>query len=219
MISRYGVTTSFLTTGLFNSIVDDSPEHLRGMIQLLTGGEAASATHFRRALDALPEMELINVYGPTETTTFAASYSATRLWSAGAKSIPIGKPIRDTRLYVLDKRRQPVPIGVEGELYIGGEGVARGYVGRPDLSAERFVAERTGVPRAARQDEAVVDEDERRRDEAQQIEVVRTTRIEKHGRSAADPGFARSANGPEVDQGCVSAPTRTTVRPRTIPLR
>jgi amino acid adenylation domain-containing protein len=147
VISKYGVTTSFLTTGLFNSIVDDSPAHLRGMIQVLTGGEAASATHFRRALDALPELELINAYGPTETTTFAASYSVTSSWCADAKSIPIGKPIRDTRLYVLDKRRQPVPIGVEGELYIGGEGVARGYVGRPDLSAERFVADPfTGSP-------------------------------------------------------------------------
>ncbi|HEY8852940.1 MAG TPA: beta-ketoacyl synthase N-terminal-like domain-containing protein, partial [Gemmatimonadaceae bacterium] len=140
----FRVTTLWLTASLFNAIVDDDAEQLRGLGQLLIGGEALSVPHVRHAIEVLPGTQLINGYGPTETTTFAICYRIPQVLPRDLKSIPIGKPIRDTRLYVLDSRGEPVPVGVEGELYIGGEGLARGYVGRPELSAERFSADPFG---------------------------------------------------------------------------
>jgi len=138
-ISEMGVTTAWLTAGLFNSVIDDDGEQLRGLSQLLVGGEALSVPHIRRALEVLPNTQLINGYGPTESTTFAVTYRIPRSIPRDAISIPIGRPIRDTRLYILDALKQPVPIGVEGELHIGGNGLARGYLGRPDLDSERFL--------------------------------------------------------------------------------
>jgi len=139
LIADYGVNTAWLTAALFNSIVDDDPEHLRGLRQLLVGGEALSPRHVRGALDALPNTELINGFGPTECTTFTTTYSIPHDLPASCKSIPIGRPITDTALYVLDDNRRLVPIGADGELYVGGLGLARGYLARPDLDAERFV--------------------------------------------------------------------------------
>lgn len=145
-IGRHGVTTMWLTSALFNAIVDDDPTCLRGLRQILVGGEALSPRHVRRAMDALPETRFINGYGPTETTTFACCHSIPRDLEAGARSIPIGRPIRDTHVYVLDPSRELVPVGEVGELYIGGDGLARGYLARPELTAERFVPDpfRTG---------------------------------------------------------------------------
>jgi amino acid adenylation domain-containing protein len=140
-VADFGVTTMWLTAGLFNTIVDEAPEQLRGVRQLLTGGEALSVPHIRRAYALLGDVELINGYGPTETTTFAATHAIPRDLPADLRSIPIGRPIRETRLYVLDAQRAPVPVGVIGELYIGGEGLAIGYLGRADLTAERFLAD------------------------------------------------------------------------------
>ena len=139
LIAAHGVTTAWLTAALFNAIVDDDPAQLRGLRQLLVGGEALSMPHIRRALAALPDTELINGYGPTECTTFTTTYSIPRTVPAGAISIPIGRPIADTQVFVLDEERRRVPLGAEGELYVGGAGLARGYLGRPDLDAERFV--------------------------------------------------------------------------------
>ncbi len=138
-IERYGVTTAWLTAALFNTVVDEDARSLAGLRQLLTGGEALSVTHVRRALEAMPHTEIINGYGPTETTTFATCHSIARPLPEGLRAIPIGRPIRDTRVYVLDPNRELVPIGEVGELYIGGDGLARGYLGRNELTAERFV--------------------------------------------------------------------------------
>jgi len=138
-IGRHGVTTMWLTSALFNAIVDDDPSCLRGLRQILVGGEALSPRHVRRAMDALPGTRFINGYGPTETTTFACCHAIPRELDPGARSIPIGRPIRDTRVYVLDPSRALVPIGEVGELHIGGDGLARGYLARPELTAERFV--------------------------------------------------------------------------------
>jgi amino acid adenylation domain-containing protein len=139
-IERHGARIAWLTAALFNAIVDENAQKLRGLQQLLIGGEALSVAHVRKAYAALPNVTIINGYGPTECTTFAATYRIPRDIDAIARSIPIGSPIADTTLYVLNSRGEPVPIGVIGELHIGGAGLARGYLARPELTAERFVA-------------------------------------------------------------------------------
>ena len=138
-IREQHVTTAWLTAALFNAVVDDSPLHLQGLRQLLIGGEALSVPHVRRALAALPGIALINGYGPTECTTFTATYRIPHDLPADARSVPIGRPINDTTTYVLSPAMRPVPIGLVGELYVGGRGLARGYLKRPELTAERFV--------------------------------------------------------------------------------
>ncbi len=138
-IVRHGVTTLWLTAGLFHQVVDDAPECLAGVRQLLAGGDVLSPGHVRRALDRLaPGGVLINGYGPTENTTFTCCHRLTREAEADA-AVPIGRPIRGTRVEILDPRLLPVLPGVGGELCAGGDGLARGYAGRPDLTAERFV--------------------------------------------------------------------------------
>lgn len=138
-LAKHNVDTLWLTAGLFNAIIDQDASILRGVKQLLTGGEAMSIAHARRALAALPDTTIINGYGPTETTTFAATYKLPSELPKGCSSIPIGKPIGNTSLIVLDTLGRPVPLGVPGELYIGGPGVARGYLHRPELSSPVFV--------------------------------------------------------------------------------
>jgi acyl-CoA synthetase (AMP-forming)/AMP-acid ligase II/acyl carrier protein len=108
---------------------------------LLAGGDVLSTPQVRRVLTELPTCRLINGYGPTEGTTFTCCHTVT-IESARRSSVPIGRPIANTRVYVLDQNRQPVPFGDEGELWIAGDGVARGYVNRPELTAERFVVHR-----------------------------------------------------------------------------
>jgi len=139
-IERHGVSTLWLTAALFNAVIDERPTALRGLRQLLTGGEALSLPHVKRALAALPGVALINGYGPTESTTFTCCQRIPNPLPEDWATIPIGRPIGNTTVYILDARGQPVPDGVEGELYIGGAGLARGYIGAPTLTAERFVA-------------------------------------------------------------------------------
>lgn len=135
---RYGgVNTAFLTASLFNLLVDEDPDALAGLRHLLVGGEALSPLHLRRALAALPKCRFSNAYGPTETTTFACCFD-TRALPAQAAAVPIGLPIANTECYVLDRQLNPAPIGVAGELFIGGAGLARGYLHQPGLTAERF---------------------------------------------------------------------------------
>ncbi len=138
-VREHQVTTLWLTAGLFNQMVDDRLDDLRGVRQLLAGGDVLSVRHVRRVLDELPACRLINGYGPTEATTFSCCYTAPRPLPEACESLPIGGPIANTRAYVLDRHLSPVPVGVPGELYIGGDGLARGYLGRPGLTAERFV--------------------------------------------------------------------------------
>jgi amino acid adenylation domain-containing protein len=140
LIEERGVTTAFFAAALFSQIVEAGLERYGSVRQLLAGGDVLSAPHVRRALAALPDCQVINGYGPTENTTFTCCYSVPRDWPA-ADAVPIGRPISNTRAYVLDAHRNPVPIGVAGELYAGGDGVALGYLDRPALTAERFVAD------------------------------------------------------------------------------
>ena len=138
-VRTHGVTAVLFTTAFFNAVVDEAPDALRGLRQILVGGEAMSAAHVARAAALVPEARFVNGYGPTETTTFAVCYAVTPPLSPNATSVPIGRPIAGTEVYVLGRHREPVPVGVPGELYIGGAGLARGYINRPDLTAERFV--------------------------------------------------------------------------------
>src|SRR5713101_6278412 len=141
LIRKHKVTTAWLTASLFNAIIDEAPGELLGLEQLLTGGEALSVTHIRRALDLLPSVQLINGYGPHESTTFTCCYSIPRQLSENVLSIPIGRPIGNTQVYILDRYLNPVPSGVPGELHIGGAGVARGYLNRPELTQEKFIVD------------------------------------------------------------------------------
>jgi len=144
-----GVTTMFVTTALFNLMARELPDGFRSLKNLLFGGEAADADAVRRVLRWGKPARLMNVYGPTETTTFASWFLIEDL-PEDATSVPIGRPLANTTFYVLDANRQPVPVGVPGELYIGGDGVASGYLNRPKLEAGKFVADWFSASPAAR---------------------------------------------------------------------
>ncbi|MCC7501656.1 MAG: amino acid adenylation domain-containing protein [Flavobacteriales bacterium] len=138
LIREQQVSTVWFTAGLFNLLVDDHLERLRGLKHILTGGDVLSVPHVKKAVKVLGANVLINGYGPTENTTFTCCHPI----ADGAEikgSVPIGKPIHHTTVHVLDEHMRPVPIGRKGELYAGGDGVALGYWNRPDLTAERFV--------------------------------------------------------------------------------
>ncbi len=139
VIKDYNVTTIWLTAALFNTLITEAPECLQGVKEILTGGEALSVAHIKRAQQLLPNTQLINGYGPTENTTFTCCYRLPNPLEDNVTSIPIGKAIANTEVYILDTKLQPVPIGEAGELYIGGDGLARGYLNRPDLTAEKFI--------------------------------------------------------------------------------
>ncbi|WP_254775198.1 polyketide synthase [Pseudoxanthomonas sp. GM95] len=144
-IRRHNVRIGWLTAALFNAIVDVDAQDLRGLTQLFTGGEALSVAHVRKAQAALPGLSIRNGYGPTECTTFSLTHSIPDDLPPDLRAIPIGRPIADTTLLVLNARGEPVPVGVIGELYIGGLGLALGYLNRVELTAERFVIDPTGA--------------------------------------------------------------------------
>jgi aspartate racemase len=134
----FQITILWLTAGWFHQMVDAQTDGLKGLRYLLAGGEALSVPHVLKAIRELPRCQLVNGYGPTEGTTFTCCHPIPASWPGGA-SVPIGKPINQTRVFILDKYHTPVPIGVAGELYIGGDGLALGYLNRPELTAEKFV--------------------------------------------------------------------------------
>jgi len=139
VLERERVTVLFMTTALFNEYAFAIPHALTRLRVLLCGGERNDPAAFAQLLrgEMRPE-HLIHCYGPTETTTFAITHEVTEV-AEGTASIPIGRPIGNTRVYILDAQGEPVPVGVAGELHIGGVQIARGYLNRPELTAERFV--------------------------------------------------------------------------------
>jgi amino acid adenylation domain-containing protein len=137
-IARHGVTTMWLTAGLFHLMVDNNLDGLKPLRQLLAGGDVLSPPHIVKALRGLPGCRLINGYGPTENTTFSCCYTVPRDYT-GAGPLPIGRAIRQTEALVLDESLRPVASGADGELFVGGAGVALGYLNRPELTTERFI--------------------------------------------------------------------------------
>jgi amino acid adenylation domain-containing protein len=138
-IADEGITTMWLNASLFNTIVDQEATVLAPLEQLLIGGEALSVEHVRRAYRHLPRTQIINGYGPTENTTFSCTFAIPRDLPPSSPSVPLGSPIAHSTVHVLDERMRPVPRGVIGELYLGGDGVARGYRAQPELTAQRFL--------------------------------------------------------------------------------
>ncbi|MCH9649661.1 MAG: amino acid adenylation domain-containing protein [Deltaproteobacteria bacterium] len=137
-LREHQVTTCWLTAGLFHQMVEERLEDLRGLRQLLAGGDVLAPHLVELARRELPNCQLINGYGPTENTTFTCCHSVPRN-EPGESPVPIGRPISHTRVYVVDAHQRAVPMGVAGELLTGGAGLARGYLGRPGLTASSFV--------------------------------------------------------------------------------
>ncbi len=133
------IDTMFMTTSLFHTVAREQPDAFGSLANLVVGGEQLEMTAVRRVLAAAPPGRLVNGYGPTETTTFAAYYDCTMDSLAGLDRIPIGFPLQDTSLHVLGEELEPLPPGETGELCIGGPGVALGYLERPSLTEQRFV--------------------------------------------------------------------------------
>jgi len=138
-ITRQCIDIFFVTTALFNALVDLDTQWLTHIKKVLYGGERISIPHAARALKVAGKNKIIHVYGPTETTVYASYYPIDSIDENGF-TIPIGKPLTDTVIYILNKSMSLVPIGAVGELYIGGTGIARGYLNRPELTAGRFVS-------------------------------------------------------------------------------
>jgi amino acid adenylation domain-containing protein len=136
-IERHGVTSFFVTATMFHALIDNVPERLGGIRRLIFGGEAASPAHVARAFRLLGPGRIANGYGPTESTVFAAVHVFDSCDEREA--VPIGRPVNDTSLWVLDENLRLRPIGVPGELCVGGAGLADGYLNQPGLTAERFV--------------------------------------------------------------------------------
>ncbi|MCD7440504.1 non-ribosomal peptide synthase/polyketide synthase [Streptomyces lincolnensis] len=141
VISEHRVTGLFVSAGLFRVLAEERPECFRGVREIWAGGDVVSPTAVRRVLRACPGTVVANEYGPTETTVFSTVNPLRDPEEVPDAVVPIGRPLWNTRVYALDERLRPVPVGVPGELYIAGAGVARGYLGRAELTAQRFVAD------------------------------------------------------------------------------
>ena len=148
-LNRQRVSILWMTVGLFNRYADALGEEISRLRYLIVGGDALDPRAIARVLRHHPPQHLVNGYGPTETTTFASTQEILSVEKT-ARTIPIGRPISNVRIYILDAQGEPVPVGVGGELYIGGAGVARGYLNRPELTAERFLRDPFATEAGAR---------------------------------------------------------------------
>lgn len=140
LIKGEHISVMFVPTALFHLLVDEGTDWMRGVRKVLFGGERASVQHVRKAFDVMGKGRLLNVYGPTESTVFATYYPIDEAIPLEARSIPIGKPLNQTGAYILSEHRQLQPIGMVGELCLSGKGLAKGYLNRPDLTKQVFIA-------------------------------------------------------------------------------
>ena len=122
---------------MLNQTVSQIPDAFRSLKYLLFGGEMVNVDRVRSLVQQGKPQHLLHVYGPTENTTFSTWYEIQEI-TQSATTIPIGRAIANTQVYLLDDHLNPVPIGVVGEIYLGGNGLAKGYLNRPDLTAEKF---------------------------------------------------------------------------------
>ncbi len=144
-LSEAKIDSMFLTTALFNQTARECPDGFSAVGDVLVGGEQADAASMRRVLAAGGPRRLLNVYGPTENTTFSSWYEVREV-SESARSVPIGKALANSHFYVLDEHLELVPIGVAGEFYLGGLGLAHGYWDRAELTASCFLPDPFGAP-------------------------------------------------------------------------
>jgi nonribosomal peptide synthetase DhbF len=145
LVAEHTINTAFLSSSLFSVIVDEYPEALEGLRDVIVGGEAPSPPHLARAIAGFPLLRLVNGYGPVENMIVVTTHPITAD-AAAAGPIPIGTPLEGKRAHVLDARLRPVADGQTGELYAAGVGLAHGYLGRPGFTAQRFVACPFGAP-------------------------------------------------------------------------
>lgn len=138
LVREHDVTTALLPTGLFHVMVADCAADLAGLRQLVVGGDVISPSHATRMLRTAPGCRLVNAYGPTEVTAIATAYQVPATRDA-AKPVPIGRPIAATRIRILDAALAAVPAGITGQIFVGGNGLAHGYLGDPARTAERFI--------------------------------------------------------------------------------
>ena len=136
LLQEQSVSVLWMTAGLFHQYADALMPVFRQLRYLIVGGDVLDPQVIARVLEHGKPQHLLNGYGPTEATTFSTTFEITQVGEGG---IPIGRPIANAQAYVLDARQQPVPLGVVGELYIGGAGVAKGYLNQPQLTAEKFI--------------------------------------------------------------------------------
>ncbi|WP_445497013.1 amino acid adenylation domain-containing protein [Photorhabdus sp. SF281] len=139
-LQAHRITVLWMSVGLFNRLAAELSPVLPQLKMLLVGGDVLDPHVIAQVLRKNPPQQLLNAYGPSEGTTFTTTYHIDALTS-GMTSIPIGRPIANTRIYVLDTDGQPAPLGIIGEIYVGGDGVACGYFNRPELTAERFLTD------------------------------------------------------------------------------
>ncbi|MCK4259026.1 MAG: non-ribosomal peptide synthase/polyketide synthase [Halanaerobiales bacterium] len=135
-LKEYRITMIWLTAPLFNQMLEENPNIFSELKTLISGGDALSPKHINQVRALYPELNVVNGYGPTESTTFTTYFRITKDYN---DNIPIGRPVSNTKVYILDQKNQIQPIGVPGELCIAGDGLARGYLNRSDLTKEKFV--------------------------------------------------------------------------------
>ncbi|MFD9320337.1 amino acid adenylation domain-containing protein [Streptomyces sp. NPDC060053] len=145
LVAEHGVTALWLTAGLFRLLAEESPGSFDGLREVWAGGDVVPGQAVRAVLSVNPDLVVVDGYGPTETTVFAARHRMRAEQDVPA-TVPIGRPLDGMRAYVLDSALRPVPPGVAGELHLAGAGLARGYLGRPAATGERFVADPFGAP-------------------------------------------------------------------------
>lgn len=137
-IKEYKITILWLISAIFHQMIEEQVDCFRGLKYLLSGGDVLGVKQVKKLLEEVPEITLINGYGPTENTTFTSCYVMTDTNQVG-RTVSIGSPISNTQVYILDENFDILPVGVMGDLYTSGDGLARGYLSKPDLTAEKFL--------------------------------------------------------------------------------